>query len=129
MTARGLIIAAPASGSGKTTIALGLMRALRKRGFRVRGLKNGPDYIDPAFHRAATGTESYNLDSFAMPPALLDAIVSRAAQDQDILVLEGSMGLFDGLRAPAGRCGATADLARRYDWPVILVINCSAMAQ
>jgi cobyrinic acid a,c-diamide synthase len=129
MSAPGLIIAAPSSRAGKTTVALGLMRALMRRGHRVRGLKSGPDYIDPGFHRAATGAVSYNLDSFAMPPALLDSIVAHAAEDKDILIVEGAMGLFDGLRGEAGRRGAAADLARRYGWPVVLVIDCAAVAQ
>jgi cobyrinic acid a,c-diamide synthase len=129
MTAPGLIISAPSSGAGKTTVALGLMRALTKRGLRVRGLKSGPDYIDPAFHRAATGQDSYNLDSFAMPPKLMDGIAASAAAGQDILIAEGAMGLFDGARAPAGRRGAAADLARRYGWPVVLVIDCRATGQ
>jgi cobyrinic acid a,c-diamide synthase len=129
MTVPGLIVAAPGSGAGKTTVALGLMRAFRRRGWSVRGFKSGPDYIDPAFHRAATGAASYNLDSFAMPTALLDAIVTDAAQGAELLIAEGVMGLFDGLARADGRSGATADLARRYGWPVLLVIDCRAMAQ
>lgn len=129
MTARGLIISAPSSGAGKTTVALGLMRALGRRGLRVRGMKSGPDYIDPAFHRAATGQDSFNLDSFAMPPQLLDSIAAHAAEGQELLIVEGAMGLFDGARRPAGRRGAAADLARRYGWPVVLVIDCRAMSQ
>jgi cobyrinic acid a,c-diamide synthase len=129
MTAAGLIVAAPSSGAGKTTVTLGLMRALRRRGVAVRGLKSGPDYIDPAFHRAATGADSFNLDSFAMPPALLDSIVAMAAEGSELLIAEGAMGLFDGLNGPEGQRGAAADLARRYGWPVLLVIDCRAMAQ
>jgi cobyrinic acid a,c-diamide synthase len=129
MTAAGLIVAAPSSGAGKTTVALGLMRAFRRSGVAVRGLKSGPDYIDPAFHRVATGADSFNLDSFAMPPKLLDSIVIAAADRADLLIIEGAMGLFDGVRGPEGRRGAAADLARRYGWPVLLVIDCRAMAQ
>ena len=74
MSGRGILVAAPRSSSGKTTVTLALMRALRRRGVAVRGAKCGPDYIDPAFHQAATGHPSFNLDSFAMAPPLLDAL-------------------------------------------------------
>ena len=129
MTARGLIVAAPRSGSGKTTITLGIQRALARRGLTVRGLKCGPDYIDPAFHAAATGAPSANLDSFAMPPALLGAIVNEATQGADLVVAEGSMGLFDGVPGEAGRTGASADVAAITGWPVVLVIDVSGQAQ
>ena len=129
MSAPGLLIAAPRSSSGKTTVTLALMRALARRGLRVRGAKCGPDYIDPAFHRAATGHPSFNLDSFAMEPGLLDALAGLAATDADIVVAEGSMGLFDGVRAAADRTGANADIAIRYGWPVVLVIDVSGAAQ
>jgi len=101
--ARGLLIGAPRSGSGKTTITLGLQRAFKRRGVRVSGLKCGPDYIDPAFHAAATGRPSANLDSFAMPHDLLAHIAHEASHDSDLIIAEGSMGLFDGVRAPSGR--------------------------
>src|SRR3981189_3512943 len=111
MTARGLIVAAPSSGSGKTTVTLGLLAALKRRGIAVRAAKAGPDYIDPAFHAAATGAPSVNLDSWAMPPALLDALAGKAAQAAELLVIEGVMGLFDGVPGSPGRTGSTADLA------------------
>ncbi|WP_375465911.1 cobyrinate a,c-diamide synthase [uncultured Methylobacterium sp.] len=125
----GLLVAAPRSSSGKTTVTLALMRALARRGLRVRGAKCGPDYIDPAFHQAATGHPSVNLDSFAMGPGLLDAVAGLAAHEADLVVAEGSMGLFDGVRAGAGRTGANADIAARYGWPVILVLDVSGAAQ
>jgi cobyrinic acid a,c-diamide synthase len=127
--AHGLLIGAPRSGSGKTTVTLGLQRALMRRGLRVRGLKCGPDYIDPAFHAAATGSPSANLDSFAMPGSLLAHIVVEAAQASDIIVTEGSMGLFDGVRQAIGQSGASADIAALFGWPVILVIDVSGQAQ
>ena len=129
MSARGLIIAAPRSGSGKTTITLGLQRALVRRGLIVRGLKCGPDYIDPAFHAAATGAPSANLDSFAMPEALLARIALNAADRADLVIAEGSMGLFDGVPGVVGHTGASADIAALLGWPVVLVIDVSGQAQ
>lgn len=125
----GLMIAAPASGTGKTTVMLGLLRALAMRGLKVQPFKSGPDYIDPAFHRAASGRPSFNLDSWAMGEGLLAAIAGEAA-DADVVLAEGSMGLFDGV-AQDGACGngASADVARRMGWTVILVIDVSGQAQ
>jgi cobyrinic acid a,c-diamide synthase len=128
-SAPGLLIAAPRSGSGKTTIVLGLQRALARRGLRVRGAKCGPDYIDPAFHAAATGAPSFNFDSFAMGRPLLHALAARTADQADIVIAEGSMGLFDGIRQEAGRTGASADMAALFGWPVVLVLDVSGHAQ
>lgn len=125
----GLLIAAPASGTGKTTVMLGLLAALRERGLQVQPFKNGPDYIDPAFHRAAAGRESFNLDTWAMPGAMLDGMLAASA-GADLVLAEGSMGLFDGVAAPgATGNGASADLAARMGWPVVLVIDASGQAQ
>jgi cobyrinic acid a,c-diamide synthase len=125
----GLIISAPASGTGKTTVMLGLLAALRDRGLQVQPFKNGPDYIDPAFHRVASGRWSCNLDSWAMPGAMLDGMLAAAA-GADLILVEGSMGLFDGVAAPgASGNGATADLAERMGWPVVVVIDASGQAQ
>lgn len=129
MSARGLMIAAPRSGSGKTTVTLALIAALRRRGLRVRTAKSGPDYIDPAFHAAATGAPSFNLDTWAMPPALVEAIVSDTAADADLVILESSMGLFDGLAAEKGRRGAGADLAALLRLPVLLVMDVTGHSQ
>jgi cobyrinic acid a,c-diamide synthase len=128
-SAPGLLVAAPRSGSGKTTIVLGLQRALARRGLRVRGVKCGPDYIDPAFHAAATGAPSFNLDSFAMSGPLLGSIAAQASGDADLVIAEGSMGLFDGIRQETGRTGASADIAALFGWPVILVLDVSGHAQ
>lgn len=128
--APGLVIAAPASGSGKTTITLGLLRALRTCGVRVGSAKVGPDYIDPKFHAAASGTPCVNLDGWAMRPALLDGLAARAAMGLDLLVVEGVMGLFDGAAATGTTSnGSTADLAERHGWPIVLVIDARAQAQ
>ena len=129
MTARGLIIAAPNSGAGKTTVTLGILAALKRRGIAVRAAKAGPDYIDPAFHAAATGVQGFNLDTWAMPPALLDALMGETACDCELLVIEGVMGLFDGVAGPSGRTGAAADLAARFALPVVLVLDVQAQAQ
>jgi dethiobiotin synthetase len=129
MTARGLIVAAARSGSGKTTVTLALLAALARRGLAVRAAKAGPDYIDAAFHAAATGTKGINLDSWAMPPSLLDSLAIGAASDAELLVIEGVMGLFDGIPGLPGRCGATADLAARFRLPVLLVLDVSGQSQ
>ncbi|MBV8107474.1 MAG: cobyrinate a,c-diamide synthase [Hyphomicrobiales bacterium] len=123
------MIAAPRSGSGKTTIALGLLRAFRRRGLAVVGLKSGPDYIDPAFHAAASGFQGVNLDSWAMPPDLLIALAERASTGHSLALCEASMGLFDGVPAPPGRSGASADVAAVLGLPVLLVVDVSGQAQ
>lgn len=129
MSARGLIVSAPRSSSGKTVITLGLLAALRRRGVAVRAAKSGPDYIDPAFHAAATGRKGANLDTWAMPPPLVDALVADAAENADFLVIEGAMGLFDGVPGEQGRSGAAADLAARLGLPVLLVLDVSGQSQ
>jgi cobyrinic acid a,c-diamide synthase len=129
MTACGLIVAAARSGSGKTTATLGLLAAFRRRGIAVRACKAGPDYIDPAFHAAATGAASINLDSWAMPPGVLEALAAETARTAELIVIEGVMGLFDGAAGPPGRSGSTADLAARLGLPVLLVLDVSGQSQ
>lgn len=119
---RGLILAAPASGSGKTTVTLALLRLLARDGLTMRGAKSGPDYIDPRFHEAASGQPCVNLDAWAMTPDRIRAL----AHGDGLLVIEGAMGLFDGA-PPAGK-GAVADLARHLGLPVILVVDAARMA-
>ncbi|MFG1183902.1 MULTISPECIES: cobyrinate a,c-diamide synthase [Xanthobacter] len=126
---RGLLIAAPRSGSGKTTVTLALLAALRRRGKAVRAIKSGPDYIDPAFHAAATGRPGLNLDSWAMPPALLDYLAGLAGEGAQIVIGEGAMGLFDGVAVEKGRTGAGADVAARLGLPVLLVLDVSGQSQ
>jgi cobyrinic acid a,c-diamide synthase len=126
---RGLVISAPASGTGKTTLTLALARAYRDRGLKVQCFKSGPDYIDPAFHMAATGRTSVNIDSWAMDRETIEALASRG-EDADLVLAEGSMGLFDGVAAPGvSGTGATADIAEMMGWPVLLVIDPSGQAQ
>lgn len=127
--ARGLVIAAPRSGSGKTMLSLGLMRAFRNAGLRVAGAKCGPDFIDPAFHAAATGGRSFNLDSWAMHPALLDALEFMTGEACDLILCEGLMGLFDGVPGEPGRTGSTADVAAALGWPILLVVDVGGQSQ
>jgi cobyrinic acid a,c-diamide synthase len=129
MSARGLIVSAPRSGAGKTIVTLALHAALHRRGVAVRAAKAGPDYIDPGFHTAATGHPCVNLDTWAMPSALLDRLMNELASDADFLLIEGAMGLFDGLAGPAGHTGAAADLAARFGLPVLLVLDVSGQSQ
>ncbi|MEE8533378.1 MAG: cobyrinate a,c-diamide synthase, partial [Alphaproteobacteria bacterium] len=121
----GLIIAAPASGTGKTVITLGLLRGLRREGVAVAAFKTGPDYIDPAFHTAACGKDCLNLDMWAMRPATLRALAARLSADAELIVGEGVMGLFDGA---ADGTGSTADLAALIGWPVVLVVDVRGQA-
>lgn len=122
----GLLIAAPSSGSGKTTVTLGLMRALKKRGVAIAPGKAGPDYIDPAFHAAATGEPCFNYDPWAMRPELLLANASHAAAGGRTLIVEAMMGLHDGA---ADGSGTPADLAATLNLAVILVVDCARMSQ
>ncbi|MFC3227006.1 cobyrinate a,c-diamide synthase [Marinibaculum pumilum] len=125
----GLLVSAPASGTGKTTVMLGLARALADHGLAVQPFKCGPDYIDPAFHRAAAGHPSYNLDSWSMAPAQLHRLAG-AASGADLALAEGAMGLFDGAAAPgATGIGASADIAALTGWPVLLVLDVSGQSQ
>ncbi|MDJ0981598.1 MAG: cobyrinate a,c-diamide synthase [Kiloniellales bacterium] len=122
---RGLLIAAPASGSGKTLVTLALLRYFRDAGLTVGSIKVGPDYIDPAFHRAASGRPCFNLDSWAMRPATLAATLGRASAEAELILGEGVMGLFDGA-GPQG-LGSTASLAAATGWPVVLVVDARGM--
>jgi cobyrinic acid a,c-diamide synthase len=126
----GLIIAAPRSGAGKTTVTLGLLRALRRQGFGVQPFKCGPDYIDPAFHEIAAGRSSYNLDSWAMGEELIATLATKVPAGADICIAEGVMGLFDGAAARGqSGSGATADLAALLGWPVVLVLDVSGQTE
>lgn len=121
----GLMIAAPASGSGKTVFTLGLIRHWARSGVRVASAKAGPDYIDPAFHAAASGRPCFNLDPWAMRAPTLRTVAALLSEHGDVVVCEGVMGLFDGATANAG---STADLAVLSGWPVVLVVDARAQA-
>jgi cobyrinic acid a,c-diamide synthase len=125
----GLMIAAPRSGSGKTTVTLGLLRALRNIGVAVTGAKCGPDYIDPPFHHAASGRPSVNLDSWAMSPALLEGLAGQVGIGCDLVICEALMGLFDGVPGRPGRTGSSADVAAALGWPVLLVLDATGQSQ
>jgi len=122
--APGLIIAASASGSGKTVLTLGLLRHWRRSDVAVAPFKAGPDYIDAAFHSAAAGRACINMDSWAMREETLDACAGALGHDAELVLGEGVMGLFDGAAGgPARGRGATADLAAHFDIPVVLVVD------
>jgi cobyrinic acid a,c-diamide synthase len=121
-----LILAAPSSGSGKTVITLAILRALTNASLSVGSFKAGPDYIDPKYHAAATGADCFNLDPWAMTAEQLDGVVTAGMKNKQYAIVEGVMGLFDGV---IGGGGSTADLAASMDWPVILIIDCKGMSQ
>lgn len=123
---RGLVIAAPRSGSGKTVITLGLLAALRRRGVVVAPAKTGPDYIDPAFLGRAALRDAVNLDPWSMAPGQLKALAQTQSTGADLLLVEGVMGLFDGA---VDGFGSTADLAQMLDLPVILVVDADRQSQ
>jgi cobyrinic acid a,c-diamide synthase len=124
--ARALVVAAPSSGSGKTLVTLGLIRAFRDRGLRIASAKVGPDYIDPRFHEAASGRPCFNLDPWAMGPEVIEALLADLAKDSDLVIIEGVMGLFDG---PHGAKGSTADLAALLGLPVVLTVDARHQSQ
>jgi cobyrinic acid a,c-diamide synthase len=121
----GLIIAAPASGGGKTVVTMALLRHLRRRGVRAIGAKLGPDYIDPGFHTAAAGLPCRNLDPWAMRPTTLAAEIATLESAAEIVLCEGAMGLFDGT-GTTGEEDSAADLAALTGWPVVLVVDARA---
>ena len=125
----GLLIAAPRSGSGKTMVTLGLLRALLRQGLRVQPYKCGPDYIDTGYHRLASGRAAFNLDSWAMDAALIHALADEAT-GTDLALAEGVMGLFDGAPAMgASGNGSSADIAAALGWPVLLVLDIAGQSQ
>jgi cobyrinic acid a,c-diamide synthase len=123
-----IVVAATNSGAGKTTVACGLIGALRARGLTVQGFKVGPDYIDPSHHALASGRPGRNLDAFLSGPAQIAPLVRHGSAGADIAVVEGVMGLFDGASG-RGELASTAHVAKLLDAPVLLVLDASAMAR
>lgn len=125
---RRLVIAGTGSGVGKTTLTIGIMSALKKRGLAVQGFKCGPDYIDPSYHTAVTGRASRNLDSWMLTENRLLDVFTHGKMDADISIIEGVMGFFDG-KSPEKNTGSTAEISVLTKSPVLLVVDCSAMAR
>lgn len=123
-----VVIAGTGSGAGKTSIACGLIGALRARGMRVQGFKVGPDYIDPTYHRIASGRPGRNLDAFLSGPDLIAPLFRHGAAGADLAVIEGVMGLFDGATG-RGELASTAHVAKILGAPVLLVVDGSSIAR
>ncbi|MFI6487808.1 cobyrinate a,c-diamide synthase [Streptomyces sp. NPDC050564] len=123
-----LVIAAPSSGSGKTTVATGLMAAFASRGLAVSPHKVGPDYIDPGYHALATGRVGRNLDAYLCGPELIAPLFAHGARGCDLAVVEGVMGLFDGA-AGQGELASTAHVAKLLRAPVVLVVDASSQSR
>ncbi len=128
MTERRIVIAGTGSGVGKTTLTIGIMSALMKRGLRVQGFKCGPDYIDPTYHTAVTKRVSRNLDSWMLTHERVLDIFTHGSRGADISIIEGVMGFFDG-KSPETNEGSTAEISLITKSPVLLVVNCESMAR
>ncbi|MGX9886085.1 cobyrinate a,c-diamide synthase [Streptomyces sp. NPDC002276] len=123
-----LVIAAPSSGSGKTTVATGLMAAFAARGLAVSPHKVGPDYIDPGYHALATGRVGRNLDAYLCGPELIGPLFAHGARGCELAVVEGVMGMYDGA-AGEGELASTAQVAKLLRAPVVLVVDASAQSR
>ena len=122
-----VLIAAPQGHSGKTLISIALCAAFNQRGLVVQPFKKGPDYIDPSWLTAAAGRRCHNLDAILMPEETLLFSFKRACQGADLAIIEGAMGLYDGL--DSGEQGSTAQIARLLRSPIIMVVNTARMTQ
>src|SRR5215510_12945957 len=125
---KGVIISAAMTGSGKTTVTLGLLAALRDRGISVQPFKVGPDFIDTGLHQIAAGVPSHNLDGWMLSRETNERLFNSSAKAKEIAVIEGVMGLFDGFSGTSDE-GSTAQIAKWLNLPVILVIDARAMAR
>ncbi|WP_439959932.1 cobyrinate a,c-diamide synthase, partial [Streptomyces griseorubiginosus] len=123
-----LVVAAPSSGSGKTTVATGLMAAFTARGLAVSPHKVGPDYIDPGYHALATGRVGRNLDAYLCGPELIGPLFAHGAHGCELAVVEGVMGMYDGA-AGEGELGSTAQVAKLLRAPVVLVVDASSQSR
>jgi cobyrinic acid a,c-diamide synthase len=122
-----LVVAAPHGRSGKTTAVIGLLSALKTAGYRVQPFKKGPDFIDPSWMTRITGRPCRNLDSFLMDRAVIRTSFVRSAFDADIAVVEGAMGLYDGVDLEGS--GSTAEIAKAIGAPVVLVVDTTRMTR
>lgn len=125
---KSIVIAAPHSGSGKTTLTLGLMNALTRRGLKVAPFKVGPDFIDPGYHRLVTGLPSVNLDDWMCGHDFVRDTFSRHTEGADLAIVEGVMGLFDGIDG-VSEAGSTAEVAKLIGAPVLLVVDARSQAR
>lgn len=125
---RRLVIAGTGSGAGKTTATIGIMAALKAKGYTVQGFKCGPDYIDPAYHTAVTGRPSRNLDSWMLGPEAAKEVFVRGSAGADISIVEGVMGMYDG-KSPLSDEGSTAHISQIIEAPILLVVNVQSMAR
>jgi len=123
-----IVVAGTSSGAGKTTVACGLIGALRAAGHTVQGFKVGPDYIDPSYHAAASGRPGRNLDAFLSGPDLIAPLVRHGSSGADIAVIEGVMGLFDGASG-RGELASTGHVAKLLRAPVLLIVDAASMAR
>ena len=125
---KGFVIAGPASGVGKTTVTAALMAAVKRRGLRVQAFKCGPDFIDPGHHTRVSGRPSHNLDTWMLSAEVNRRIFASACQDADVAIVEGMMGLFDGVRGGKD-AGSSAEISKLLGLPIILVVDASSAAR
>jgi len=127
MSKQGIVIAGTNSGCGKTTITIGLMHLLKKKGYNVAPFKVGPDFIDPRFHEKVVGTPSYNLESYFMDDKTLKHLFNKHAAKADIAIAEGVMGMYDGLGLVG--IGSTYETAKKIEAPIVLIVGCKGLYQ